>query len=115
MLNEKIEELIDDKIAYQHVSCQKNYYKNMLRLFISSVSTIVVILLTIIAWSYKPISDIAILKTKVVIMDKKLDIIIENDDKKDALVEDSLEETKIIKVSVMDIATPALGAICQSK
>ena len=117
MTDEKIEEMVEEKVLHQYMTCRKNYYKNMLRLFIGSVSTTVLILIGIISWSYKPIADIAVLKSEVIQMNKKIDIIIENekDDKKDALVEDSLEETKMIKVSIMDIATPALGAVCQSK
>jgi len=70
---EKIEELVDDKVLLQFTTCRKDYYKTMLRIMIASVSTLFLTLSGIIVWSYKPISDIEVLKREVVIINKKLD------------------------------------------
>lgn len=82
MNEEKIIEIVSEKLSNQYLYCQKNYYKNLLRVVLSGISTIVIILGGIIAWSYQPISDIQVLKTQVKIINGKLDVIIKNDSKK---------------------------------
>ena len=78
MTDEKIEELIEEKIAGQYLLCRKNYYKSVLKTVIGGISTIVIILAGIIAWSYQPISDIQVLKLQMKVIDGKLDVILDN-------------------------------------
>jgi len=54
------------------------YYKVTLRTILASLSVITVILLAVIGYSYKPISDIAVLKIEVKNIHEKLDILIKN-------------------------------------
>ena len=111
------EDRVDEKIEFQYVTCQKNYYKVILRTVIASVTSVTIILMGIIGWSYRPISDIAVLKKEVKIMHEKLDVVIKKDKPKTQKTaeNDSDQETKAIQVSAQDLAAPALGAVCKRK
>jgi len=113
--DKKIEQLIEDKIAYQYISCRKNYYKTMLRMIIGFVSSTFLILAGVIAWSYNPISDIAVLKSEVKTMNKKLDVLIKDEkenNKKSNLTKDKRNiKNESVDFDLLCIESPALGAI----
>ncbi len=78
----------------QHVEdCEKkflsklSYYKIMLRSILGSIGVIVVIVGSVVAWSYTPIRDIATLKAQVIAMHEKLDKAIKNGKKEDKKVQ----------------------------
>jgi len=73
---EKIEEMIKENMLFQFTICKGSYYKSMLRMLIGSMSTIILILSGIVAWSYGPLGDIRVLKREVEIMHCKLDLIL---------------------------------------
>lgn len=78
MTEKQIEELVGEKIASQYMLCRKNYYKNVLRVLIGGISTIIIIMAGIVGWSYQPVSDIQVLKIQMKVIEGKLDIMLKN-------------------------------------
>lgn len=116
------EEQVEEKIEYQYMRCRKDYYKTMLKLVLGSLGTIIVIVGSIVLWSYGPMRDITIMKMEVRIMQEKLDIILKKNGYKKKNISEKLENKPDqttaegeIKIDVLNIANPALGAVCRGR
>jgi hypothetical protein len=70
------EEQVEEKIEFQYMRCRKDYYKTWLKLVLGSLGTIIVIVGSIVLWSYEPMRDITVLKMEVKSMQEKLDLIL---------------------------------------
>lgn len=103
---------MEEKIDKQLEECNEKfilkleYYRMLFKMFLLSLGTVTLIVLTVVGWSYTPIQDIAVLKREVKIMSEDI-----KDIKKELTIAGKsghdLTEDQIIALKV-----PAVNAVC---